>query len=472
MGSLSPKSFHVRRIAVIGAGPCGLAAAKYLKAQGAFDKIVIFEQQAEVGGVWNYDTVVPASNPVPQTSPFYPPDKPECKGRDGIPIFPSPMYDKLHTNIPKTLMKFSNLDFPPEAWVFPSRQDVQKYIVQYSQDVRDLIRFCSQVTRVQLREEADGDEGQKRDVWQVNARSAVDGDESSETFDAVVVANGHYSTPFIPDVKNISSFHDAHPSVIIHSKLYHSADAFAGKKTIVVGNGPSGLDIAYQLSRVTKGLTLLSVKHATPAARLEHVGCREVAEIDEFLVNERGVRLKDGAVETDVDAIIFCTGFRFSLPFLGSLEKQIITNGACVHGLYQHLFLIDHPTLVFPLLNMRVVPFPLSEAQAAVISAVWSNNLALPPKEDMVRWNRDAEEEAGDNLHVLPDAKDGLYMNHLHDWAMKATKLGKEPPRWGDIEFWIRSNILAAKTLFEVYGCKAKTLEELGFTFSSPGTVS
>ncbi|KAG6041234.1 hypothetical protein E4U41_005517 [Claviceps citrina] len=460
MGSLYPRTFNVRRIAVIGAGPCGLAAAKYLKAQGTYDKVTIFEQQAEVGGVWNYDLVVPAPNPIPQTSPFYPPDKPARVGRDGIPIFPSPMYDDLHANVPKTLMKFSDLDFPPQSAVFPSRQDIQKYIVDYSQDVRDLIRFCFQVTRVQLRVEGDDDR------WQLEARSTLDGGELlTETFDAVVVANGHYSTPFVPDIRNMARFHEAHPSVMMHSKNYHSADAFTDKKTVVVGNGPSGLDVAYQINRVSKGPTLLSVRHATPPEKLQHTGCREIAEIAEFLVDERGVRLQDGTVEADVDAIVFCTGFRYSLPFLGDLEKQIITNGACVHGLYQHLFHIQHPTLVFPVLNMRVVPFPLSEAQAAVFAAVWSNDLPLPPKPDMVRWNREAEREAGDRLHVLPHLKDGEYLNELHDWAVTAVRLGKKPPRWDDEDFWTRAIIPAAKVAFEDGGCQARTLAELGFRF-------
>ncbi|KAK2593016.1 monooxygenase [Conoideocrella luteorostrata] len=458
MGSLYPRTFDVRRIAIIGAGPCGLAAAKYLKAQGTYEKITVFEQQAEVGGVWNYNTVVPAPNPIPQTSPFYPPDKPVRVGHGRIPIFPSPMYDDLHANIPKTIMKFSDLDFPPDSWIFPSRHDIQDYIIEYSQDVRDLIKFRCRVKNVHLRTEGGNDR------WQLKAQSDIEG-VVDETFDAVVVANGHYSTPFVPDIHNIAAFHQKYPSIIIHSKNYHSADAFKDKKTVIVGNGPSGLDIAYQINRVSKGRALLSVRHETPSEKLRHTGCREIAEIKEFLVDERAVRLKDGSVEADIDAVVFCTGFRFSLPFLGSLERDIITNGACVHDLYKHLFYIQHPTLVFPALNMRIVPFPFSETQAAVFSAIWSNYLELPPKPEMVRWNREAEEEAGDKLHVLPHLKDGAYMNELHDWAMTAIELGKEPPRWGDEQFWIRNIFAEAKVRFEEQGCRAKTLEELGFTY-------
>ncbi|KJK90647.1 hypothetical protein H633G_05446 [Metarhizium anisopliae BRIP 53284] len=459
MGSIYPSTFNVKRIAIIGAGPCGLAAAKYLRAQGTYDRIVVFEQQAEVGGVWNYDTVVPAPNPIPQTSPFFPPDEPARVPHEKFPVFPSPMYSKLHANIPKSLMMFSDLEFPQESWIYPSRHDIQHYLVRYAQDVRDLIKFYFQVKRVLLQPE----NGQ--DKWQVTAQSTVDGQVVQEVFDAVVVANGHYSTPFVPDIKNIRDFHQAHPSIIIHSKNYHSVDTFRDKKTVIVGNGPSGLDIAYQINSVSKGQTILSVRHETPPGKLQHTGCREIAEIDEFLVDEKGVRLKDGRVETDIDAIIFCTGFRYSLPFLNNLEKDLITNGSSIHGLYKHIFCIQHPTIVFSALNMRIVPFPVSEAQAAVFSAIWSNPLPLPPKPEMLRWNKEAE-KAGDRLHIMPDGQDGVYLNELHDYAMTASKLGKEPPRWGREQFWIRSIFLEAKRAFEDQGCRATTLEELGFKFT------
>jgi cation diffusion facilitator CzcD-associated flavoprotein CzcO len=302
--------------------------------------------------------------------------------------------------------------------------------------------------------------------WRVVAHSTVDGQVIDDVFDAVVVANGHYSTPFVPDIKNIREFHQAHPSTIIHSKNYHSVDAFRDKKTVVVGNGPSGLDIAYQINQVSKGQTILSVRHDTPLEKLQHTGCREIAEIDEFLVLERAARLKDGSVETDIDAIVFCTGFRYSLPFLNNLERDVITNGLCVHGLYKHLFYIQHPTIVFPILNMRIVPFPVSEAQAAVFSAVWANHLPLPPKPEMQRWNKEAEEAAGDKLHIMPNGQDGVYLNELHDWAMTASTRGKEPPKWSDEQFWIRSVFADAKRAFEEQGCKATTLEELGFKYA------
>lgn len=460
----SPARFDVKSVAVIGAGPSGLSAARYLRAQGTFDRIVIFEKQDEVGGVWYYNAKVPGPYPVPQLDPFLEPDPPVERG-DGsgkAPVFPSPMYDKLHANIPGSLMNFSDKKFPQDAWLFPQRETIQDYLVEYAAGVRDAIRFCLDVTKVSRTPADDG-----TDKWLLEARSTVSDEVVRDTFDAVVVANGHYATPYIPSMKQISAFNDAHPSVITHSKHFRTAEPFRGKKVIVVGNGPSGTDIAYQVNRASAQPVLLSVREATPADRLEYTGCREVPPIDEFLVEERGVRFTDGTVETGVDAVLFCTGFLFSYPFLRDLDDRLITNGRGVHGLYKHLFSVDHPTLAFPGLNIKAIPWPVTEAQAAVFSAVWSNQLELPGRDEMDRWTRELEAAKGDKIHVFAPLEDGRYINEMHDWAVRARSLGKEPPRWDDEAFWERRLFAEAKLRFEQTGCRAKTLEELGFHYDA-----
>lgn len=469
MGSISSAAFDVGKIAIIGAGPCGLSAAKYLQAQAAFDSIVIFEQQNEVGGVWNYSEQTTDLCATPQQDPLPPPDSSLLRSgshgnaNDGAcaraPVFTSPMYQTLHANIPGILMQFKDKEFPAGAWAFPKRETIQQYLVEYGSDVRSLIRFCSQVTNV-TRKSSDG-----RDKWLLRVRSTVGGNMVEEMFDAVVVGNGHYAVPFMPDVKNLDEFQKNYPSAVSHSKIYRTPEPFRGKKVMVVGNGPSGVDIALQINSVCQQPALLSVRQETPRERLAHTGCREVGEISEFLVAQRGVKLVDGAVETDIDAVVFCTGFLFSYPFLPELHHKLITNGKSVHGLYQHLFCIEHPTLVFPGLNIKSIPWALCEAQAATFAAVWSNDLPLPPIEDMWAWNREQEASKGDALQIFKPLEDGKYINEMHDWAMKSRRLGKEPPRWDDRMFWRRKIFAEAKLKFEQQGCKATTLEELGFFY-------
>lgn len=66
MGSVTKPngSFNIKKIAIIGAGPAGLAAAKYLLAEG-FQSLDIFEQRTEVGGVWNYNPKTPGEKKNP-----------------------------------------------------------------------------------------------------------------------------------------------------------------------------------------------------------------------------------------------------------------------------------------------------------------------------------------------------------------------------------------------------------------------
>lgn len=465
MGPQVPKPFDVKRIAVIGAGPCGLAAAKYLIAQQAFDRVVIFEQQSDVGGVWNYSPNPSGTLHVPQESADCVPDPPLRSPGEGAPVFPSPMYELLHTNIPRGLMPFSDLAFPENTLIFPSRQDVQDYLVQYAQAVRHLIQFSTQVKDIRLRQEAG------KDQWDVDVVCLRTSKVSSATFDAVVVASGHYSTIYIPDVKGIAEFHKAHPHIITHSKHYRTPEPFAGKTVVVVGNAASGLDIAAQISPVCRKPLLLSVQTATSQANLDWTGAEEVPVIDEFLVAERAVRFQDGRIEKDIDAVIFSTGYLYTYPFLRSLKPPVVTDGRRVRGLYKDLFCIDHPTLVFSGLPIKVVPFPTSETQAAVFSRTWANLLPLPSAEEMRKWEEEEVEKRGNNFHVWPEGGDYQYINSVHDWIARSDTPGKEPPKWTPDQIWQRQIYAKAKLKFELDGRKAKTLEELGFEYA-PGQES
>lgn len=509
MGSYLPSTspaarpFSVQKVAIIGAGPSGLASAKYLLAQkdgAAFTLVDVFEQQAEVGGVWNYSpTPRPVETlPVPQTD-AHPkrPDPPIWGGApngDGEngkkPLFPSPMYEDLHTNIPHTLMRYSDLPFKEGCEIFPTRGDVQEYLEQYARDVGRVIKFSTQVTSVTLRpgtSAATGTNDEEQDKWDVRTTDLLTGKETTETYDAVVVASGHYSTPYIPDsIGNIDAFHAAHPGLISHSKLYRNAEPYRGKKVVVVGTGASGLDIASQIQAVCKPPLLVSAQTEVPPETLAHIGnVRQVGQIKRFLVEERGVEflpLSDsgpeesgGTIETDIDAVLFCTGYLYTFPFLNTLQDTpLVTDGRRVHGLAKHLLHVAHPTLAFPGLPIKVIPFPLAEAQAAALARLWSNQLPLPAKEVLEEWEReDGEGAAPGKFHVFPKGGDGRYINELHDWVTRyGGDGGKEPPHWDAEMLWQRSIYAEAKMQFEKTGKGAKTLEELGFCYEPAEIVA
>ncbi|KAK4127730.1 FAD/NAD(P)-binding domain-containing protein [Parathielavia appendiculata] len=451
--------FDIKSIAIVGAGPCGLAAAKYLLAQNAFQTVDIFEQQAEVGGVWYYSPKPSATVRVPQVTADCPPDPPLVSHGEEDPVFPSPMYEVLHTNIPRALMGYSDCQIPNDTLIFPSRQHIQDYVVEYARDIRHFIRFSTQVRDIRLRVV----EG--KDRWDVDAKSLQTGELKSATYDAVVVASGHYSAVYIPDAKGIRKFHEAHPTVISHSKHYRTPEPFTNKKVVVVGNAASGLDIAAQISPVCQKPLLLSVQSPTSDENLTFCGAEEVSLIDEFLTEGRGIRFQDGRVEKNIDAVIFATGYLFSFPFLRSLKPSVVTDGRRVRGLYKHIFHIDHPTLVFTRLPIKVVPFPLSESQAAVFSRTWANLLPLPSVEEMRKWEQEEVERRGSKFHVWPEGGDAEYINSVHEWIVRSGTPGKIPPYWDPELVWQRRIYAKAKLRFEMDGRRATTLAELGFEY-------
>ena len=43
------------KVAIIGAGPSGIAAVSALRAESSAFKIIVFERRTSIGGIWHYD---------------------------------------------------------------------------------------------------------------------------------------------------------------------------------------------------------------------------------------------------------------------------------------------------------------------------------------------------------------------------------------------------------------------------------
>lgn len=94
-------------IAVIGAGAAGHASTKHLLAEGCH--VTVFERKTAAGGVWN-------------TGP-------------GAGRWPTPVYEGLETNVPRTLMTFSDFPWPTSASLFPKSTDVNGYLQSYAEQL-------------------------------------------------------------------------------------------------------------------------------------------------------------------------------------------------------------------------------------------------------------------------------------------------------------------------------------------------
>ncbi|OQU96976.1 hypothetical protein CLAIMM_02981 [Cladophialophora immunda] len=493
MGDAGP-AWPVSRIAIIGAGPVGVSCAKYLLAEKAFATIDIYEQRGRVGGIWNLSLPDRSKRiPIPQVNPRYgqqsPPEHRNQGGGKGTGDAPepsdslefeSPLYDYLETNIPKQLMAFSDKPFPEEEPLFPSHEAVLRYLDDYADEVRGLIRFNTAVQDVRPIEGRENG----REKWDLTAQDLTTREVVRNVYDAVVVANGHYTVPYVPDIRGVADWNSAYPGTIIHSKAYRRPENYRDKKVVVIGNSASGLDIAAQIGKYCRKPVLLSSRSVSAFGVLPGGGYREdVDEIVEFLSPEhemfRAVRFKSGRVEKDIDAVVFATGYFYSYPFLSSVLPPLVTDGFRARGTYQHLFSINHPTLAFPVINLKVIPFPLSQNQAAVVARVWSGRLDLPSTAEMRNWEQGTVDRKGDGkyFHVQKFPEDAAQINQLYAWALQAKKkdglgndgAGKLGTRWDQRQVWMRSRFPDIKAAYTERGearTRVKIIEELGFDFA------
>ena len=406
---------------------------------------------------------------VPQENPFQPIERPINSKRGHFleePRFLNPMYNHLETNIPTCVMGYAQKPFQPESPLFPSRQETVDYLESYGEAVRHLVSFCTQVEYV-----AKVNAGQGRSSWLVKSQNLVTGERKDSIYDAVAVCPGHHAVPYIPNIHGISHWRDMYPHSIDHSKFFDSPLAYKDKKVLVVGYSASGLDISYQITTCCKLPLLISTRYkekppAEPTSQIVHV-----PEIAEFLPKERAIRFENGHIEHEVDHILFCTGYLYSFPCL-SLNKTLVTPiGFRVQDLYQHLFYIPDPTLVFPALPFKILPLPLSEAQAAVVARIWSGRLSLPSQLNMFAWERDRLRARGDKkaFHAMEKGEDFEYQNWLWDWAASAPReRGRMARKWTEKEKWIRARLPDIRKAYVQRGegrREVKTIEELGFRY-------
>lgn len=391
-------------VCIIGAGSSGIAAAKALHERGIpFD---CFEKSDRVGGNWVFGNT------------------------NGM----SAAYRSLHINTSRRRMEYS--DFPMPEWYpdFPHHSHIADYFDLYVDHFgfRDRIVFETGVDRAERG--ADG-------TWTVTLDTG-----ESRRYDALIVANGHHWDPRWPEPAYPGSF-DGEQT---HAHHYVDNRPFAGRRVLVVGIGNSAMDIAVETSFVSEK-TILSARRgayvlpkyifgrpldeigvnrftgAVPwgvrkrvLGALYRVGVGRVEDYGlptpdhgigeahptisaDFLnrlahgemtykpaisaLEGGSVRFEDGTTE-EVDAIVWCTGYRVTFPFF---DEDLISAPDNDLPLFRRVF---HPSIdnVFfvGLLQPLGAVMPLSEAQGRWIAAYLRGEYALP---DPAALAQDVEHE-------------------------------------------------------------------------------
>jgi dimethylaniline monooxygenase (N-oxide forming) len=380
-------------IAVIGAGSSGLTALKALLDHGV--AVDCFERGSDVGGLWRYEN---------------------DNGLSGA-------YASLRTNVSRRRMQYPSFPMPCSYAEFPGHREMAAYLDAYADAfaLREFIRFRATVERLELDPSAG---------WWLTLD-----DGSLRRYRAVVVAIGLFWCPKVP------AYPGAFGGVTIHSHEYRTPEQFEGQRVLVVGAGQSAAEIAVEVSRLASR-TLMAVRSKThvlprwiggkpydtrdigPLNRIPWrlmnfvygsrvarelgpiptswpVGVHRLLEgipivssdllpavLDRHVVVKPALdRLRqdrahfaDGSEEM-VDCIIYCTGYRISIPFLSS---SLVSASGRDFPLYRRIVPPDIGGLFF----VGFVDAPggllsVVEAQGEWIAAVLAGQLRLPTQKRM-----------------------------------------------------------------------------------------
>lgn len=377
----------VKRLAIIGGGPGGLAAARVFLKNAPNFEIDLFERDRTVGGLWHYGD----------------------QKRQG-----SPMYDHLETNISKHIMKFSGFPFPEKVPTYPWRKDVFEYLKSYSE------KFLENEDRVRILLNHRVDSlSKKGSVWSLVSHNNVDNKDCRKEYDYVVVANGHHHEPRLPqNVAGLDQWFEN--GAAFCARDFQNCKFAQDKNVVVVGNGSSGSDILNQVSTVAHKLyhsvrNPEEVVNTTGYPQLDIL--TTVPKITSVDWQSRTVNLENGETIKDVDYLVYATGYLYSLPFFEpTLRADLLggpskTSAARVHNLWKQIFYVKDPTLAFALLPQLIVPFPLAELQAALMVKAFNGNLQVPAKSDDELDPELAKKQPA--YHPIPDFKDLDYYNEL-----------------------------------------------------------
>jgi len=287
-------------VLVIGGGQAALATAYFLRRTSL--SFLLLDEQATPGGAWLHG------------------------------------WDSLRLFSPATWSSIPGWPMPASATTYPTRAEVIDYLSRYEE------RYQLPVLRpVHV-------ESVVRDGDHLRVRAG----ERSWRARAVVSATGTWSNPYIPDYPGRERF----AGVQLHSAHYSDPAPFAGQRVLIVGGGNSGAQILAEVSKVaeTRWITpepplfladdvdgRVLFERATERWKAQQEGrsveqpiggLGDVVMVEPVrearsrgvLVSERpfarftaqGVEWADGR-SAEVDAVIWCTGFRPALAHLDEL---------------------------------------------------------------------------------------------------------------------------------------------------------
>jgi dimethylaniline monooxygenase (N-oxide forming) len=262
-------------VAVIGAGPGGLIAARWLLSQG-FEP-TIFEQAPILGGQWT-----------------------GLDGRSGV-------WPSMHTNTSRIMTAFSDLEHASDV-VYPSNRDILDYLHRYAETfgLTSRIRFGARVELV--RRDGAG--------WLVR-HAGMD-----ESFERIVVASGRFHAPAIPAVPGLEAFTGSAGAISTYH--YRGPAPYRGKRVLVAGCAISALEIAAELALLGATRVVVTQRRQRYVLANEALPAAEIdRQLKEIVVEAGGSPEQYGAPAPDPS--LFIAGVTLNQGYLPLVAEGRIT---------------------------------------------------------------------------------------------------------------------------------------------------
>jgi cation diffusion facilitator CzcD-associated flavoprotein CzcO len=201
------------RIAIIGAGPAGIAAGHELLEQG-FTDFTIFEKTSAAGGTWHLHS-----------------------------------YPGLACDLWAHSYTFSYRPNPDWYANYVGQAEIEAYLQQCAQEF-GLQEHCRFNTRID------------RAVFQADKTWILTDDAGQQhSFDVVINAMGGQHTAIYPEVEGIDSFEGKQ----WHSTFWNHKVSLEGKRVVVVGSAAAAVQVVPEVAKAAGHLTVLQRPDGTAA---------------------------------------------------------------------------------------------------------------------------------------------------------------------------------------------------------------
>lgn len=243
-----------------------------------------------------------------------------------------------------------------------------------------------------------------------------------EVYDAIIVANGHYSIPYIPKVSGLVELQQQNSDIIQHTKSFRKVSEYKDKKILIVGTGTSATDLISDVLGLSKSPIVVSSRREPGELFKYSFGDSKKIlvkpEIFKIDVSDdkltAHIQFVDGSVVRNVEKIIFATGYLYDFPFFRQNEVTVNKYNR-VENLYQHIFKMDDPTLSFVGIVVASITIRVFEYQSTLISGVLRGRVSLPPIEEQNIWEEERIVTKGNSraFHVIPPEYQKYYEDLL-----------------------------------------------------------